>query len=381
MTLSKRQMPLLLCIVVLLLGYATGLQLGRIAPYATRLHDAYGFGLPTIGLLTSLVTLFVATLAIPASRFIPSFGLVRAIKVGAVIMSLGAVIFAFSESLPFLIVARVIEALGHIITVIAAPAYLATKAPEHLRKIFLALWSSFVPVGFAVSNNLGGALAAVVELRNIWLVYAVVMLAIMLLVLCLPREERVSAPSTQSTKNPAKIVWILVLCFGSYAVLSIGFFTFLPTYVSPLNPQLFSPGVVPLFVPLGSFLAAFTFARTKVDFPPKIIGLGFLTIAIAAVFSFQNTGFDTSLARALFAFANGITAAAIFTSVPVFTRSEEEAAFTIGAIAQAGGLMVLMGAPLAGFILEAGSWAMLGYFFALVAMFAFFSVSFPFRKT
>lgn len=68
MYLSKPATPLLSCIVILLLGYATGLQLGRMAPYALRINETYGFSLSVIGWLTSLVTPFLQFLHRDLSR-------------------------------------------------------------------------------------------------------------------------------------------------------------------------------------------------------------------------------------------------------------------------------------------------------------------------
>jgi MFS family permease len=359
--------PLLSCLVVLLLGYSTGLQLGRIAPYAVQLGDTHGFSLSTIGWLTSLVTVFVALFAIPAARVINSFDLVRAIKAGAVMMALGAALFSFADSLPGMIAARVVEAAGHVITVIAAPSYLAVKAPDILRRVFLALWSSFLPVGFALSNGISGFISQGSDMQSIWFIYAIAMVVVTTLVLVILTDENRPPTQSSNTAAPPKVAWVLVVSFGIYAFLSIAFFTFLPTYTVVSSAQMISATIVPLFVPLGSFMAAFLFARTDAGLPPKVISLGFLVIGTVALFCFPSLTSDGSLFRAAFAFGCGMTAAAIFTSVPVIAHTEGSSARTIGAIAQAGGAMVLLGAPMAGFILETDGWQMIEYSFAIAA--------------
>jgi MFS family permease len=54
--------------------------------------------------------------------------------------------------------------------------------------------------------------------------------------------------------------------------------------------------------------------------------------------------------------------------VPLLARSPASATRTIGGIAQAGGAMVLVGAPMAGAIIEFGSWRALAFSFAVVAV-------------
>ncbi len=353
--------PLFSCITVLLLGYATGLQVGRIAPYADRLNQTYGFSLSTIGWLTSLVTVFVAVLAIPTSRMIPVFGVVKMIRVGAVTMAAGAGLFAFAETAPLMMSARIVEAAGHLITVIAAPSYLALNAPETLRRIFLALWSSFLPVGFALSSILDSLLLEDIPLRSLWLVYAGVMATVAAAVLIFLPASNEKITRSANRYDGSQIAWVLVAAFGIYAFLSISFFTFLPSFPRHSTTQYLSIGAVPLFVPLGSFTAAFLFARSAPNLPVKILPIGFLGIFTAGFFVFQKSSVDFSLLQGLYAFACGITAASIFTSVPVVTRGETATAVTIGAIGQAGGAMVLFGAPLAGYVLEAGGWGILGY--------------------
>lgn len=283
------------------------------------------------------------------------------------IMATGAVLFSFAETLPQMIAARIIEAAGHIIAVIAAPSYLALQAPAHLRRIFLALWSSFVPVGFALSSLLASIVGEHAGLQTIWFFYAAIMALVMALSFLVPRESEPQKTPLPVPEGKFNISWILVFSFGVYAFLSIGFFTFLPTYFASSGPQMLSAGVIPLFVPLGSFASAFLFARSDGILPTKVVGIGFMAIGAAALFCFPQGELDGSVPRAIFGFACGITAASIFTSVPTLTQTPRAASMTIGAIAQAGGSMVLLGAPLAGFVLERSNWQMLGYTFALAA--------------
>nr|WP_074882254.1 MFS transporter [Pseudovibrio axinellae] len=355
------------CIAVLLLGYITGLQLGRITPYAFRLTSEYGFSLPIIGWLTSLVTLFVAIFALPASRLIPTFGLARMVKVGAATVATGAFLFIFADTLTMMIVVRIVEATGHIITVISAPSYIVAKAPENLKAVFLALWSSFVPIGFALSNTLGGTLQKQTDLQIIWSYYAIAAVVVAIFVFLSLPNTPLEKPDSPNNLNKTSIAWILVYSFGTYGFLSIGFFAFMPSFIKMTGPQLLAPGVIPLFVPLGSFCAAFLFARASLALASRTISVGFLIIAIASFFCFPLAASDASIYRALFAFGCGITAASIFTSVPDLTRSSMEATQTIGAIAQAGGLMVLIGAPFAGFIIEMAGWQTLGISFGFAA--------------
>ena len=72
-------------------------------------------------------------------------------------------------------------------------------------------------------------------------------------------------------------------------------------------------------------------------------------------------------ALALFAIAGGMTASALFASIPFIVRREGSASVAIGLVAQAGGIGTLFGPPLAGYVIETYGFAGFGWFLVAVA--------------
>ena len=178
--------------------------------------------------------------------------------------------------------------------VVAAPAYLATAVPGRLRTAFLALWGSVVPVGFALANLLASGLSGQITWSDAFLVFAVPLAVFALLVLMLgPSASIAERPGAEP--RPASdraIAWLLVLGFGLYVYLSMGFLTFLPKFIhSQPNAQI-PPGGVALFVPAGSFTAAAALTRLRWTSVLLLAMTGFLSIAASAclVFSTQAHG-------------------------------------------------------------------------------------------
>jgi MFS family permease len=362
-------LPWLWCLVVLAFGYTTGIQLGKVSPYVDRLEADLGLGLAWSGWLTSVLALFVATTAAPAGRLIARIGTVTALKAGAATMVIGAMLFGTASEPGLLLAARAVEAAGYVVAVVAAPAYLATSARGPLRTIFLALWGSVVPVGFALANLLAGSLPDLIALSDAFLVLAIPLAALALLVLTMARSARIAdRPGAEPrSASDGAIAWVLVLGFGLYVYLSMGFLTFLPKFIhSHPNAQI-SPGVVALFVPAGSFTAAAALIRVRGQSVLLLAMTGFLSIAASACLAFSTQGHG-AVAMAAYAFSCGICASSLFASVPLLAGTQTSSARTIGAMAQAGGMATLVSPPIAGAIIEEFGWPALAGSFVAVAL-------------
>jgi cyanate permease len=364
-----RVLPWLSCLVVLAFGYTTGMQLGKVSPYVDRLEADLGLGLVWSGWLTSMLAIFVAIAAAPAGRLIARTGTVAALKAAALIMAIGAILFGIVSGPGWLLAARAVEAAGYVLAVVAAPAYLATSAPGRLKTAFLALWGSVVPVGFALANLLAASLTDLTSLSNAFLVFAVPLAVVALLMLTMGQSADIAerqGAEPRSAPNGA-IAWVLVLGFGAYVYLSMGFFTFLPKFIHSQPYEQLPPGVVALFVPAGSFMAAAVLTKLRGQAVLLLAMAGFLSIAGSAclVFSAEAHG---GIAMAMYAFSCGVSASSLFASIPLLAGTPTSSARTIGALAQAGGMATLVGPPLAGSIIEGFGWPALAGSFVAVAL-------------
>ena len=165
-------------------------------------------------------------------------------------------------------------------------------------------------------------------------------------------------------------VALVALAFGIYVVLSVGFFTFMPAYVgAPGSSILLSAGAIALFVPIGNVLASLLVSGRDARFIALLSAAGFAVNAALAIpaFGASNPIVATS-ALALFAIAGGMTASALFASIPFIVRREGSASVAIGLVAQAGGIGTLFGPPLAGYVIETYGFAGFGWFLVAVAL-------------
>jgi len=352
------------CIVILLLGVTAGLQLGKIAPVVGLLQHVHGHSLTAIGWLTALIGLFVALAALPTAKLVDRIGALSATKIGAVVLTAGAWLLPLFDTLALQLTARTVEAVGYVLLVITAPAYLVAHAVPGQRPMMLALWGSFVPVGYALANIQANVVVTAFG-HNAFLFSAALPLTFLTLAALLwvhdsetVREQtqtaRPDGPKTSGRGTIGDAV-LLAACFGVYVLLSLGFFTFLPAFAERTSGTL-PPATVALFVPAGNMLAAFLLALLSARHAPLLVLVGFAFSAFSALFLFHPAETPALLFYLAFAFLGGLIASAVFGSVPQAASPNLPAVLVIGMIAQAGGLGTLAGPPLAGFVLDTLGW-------------------------
>ena len=100
--------------------------------------------------LTSLLEISGALLGGAAGHHLPRLGLQRGLVVAMLCLALGSAGAALAQGLPMAAVARLVESLGYLVTVVAAPVLIALAAPAHRQAAAMTLWGTFVPVGMAV---------------------------------------------------------------------------------------------------------------------------------------------------------------------------------------------------------------------------------------
>lgn len=367
-------------VLLLMAGILAGTQLGKIAPLIPWYQAEAGLSLVSVGWLTSTLGLFVALAALPAAFVIDRVGLYRSYVFSAAALALGGIVLALAQSPVAVIGARLIEAVGYLVIVIAIPALLAVLAPDRLRAPALAIWGGFVPLGYAVADFMSAAMLPAFTPQAFLLAsagaFAVLALAGAMLAAGLgpagDADASTSARDKGSNHLASSFSWpviLFALAFGAYVVLSIGFFTFLPAFVAEGPAVMLSAGVIALLVPIGNFLAGALLRGRDVRFVAALIAGGFLVSAVSAVpFFSASAPLTATLAAAVFAIAGGVIAAAVFAGVPYIVPAGGSAAIVIGLIAQSGGLGTLAGPPFAGLVIERYGWPGFGWALAVLSL-------------
>lgn len=359
--------------LVLLAGVTTGAQLGKIAPLIPWYRNDLGLSLVEAGWLAAILGIFVAIAALPAGWLIDRAGLKRSILAGAAVLAAGGVALALADTTLAIFAARLVEAVGYLALCVALPAVLNDISPVNWKGPVLAIWSGFVPLGFATSDFLALAMLPLYSPPAYLLVMALLFAVLAAGALWLLGGIAVSQPAS-STGGVAQTLSLRVVLvagsFGAFVVLSVSMFTFMPSFVAGDGAHfLVSAGVIALSVPLGNVLASVLVRGRGAGYMARLAVFGFAISAVTAVpaFTLANPALATISALAL-AISGALVASAQFAAIPFVTPRGGSVPVAIGLVCQAGGLGTVFGPPLAAGVIETFGWSGLGWFLSAVAV-------------
>lgn len=374
-------MRLTAIILLLAAGILAGAQLGKVAPLVAWYQADEGFSLVLIGWLAALIGLFVALAALPAGVAIQRFGTRRASTLSFIVLAAGTFWLAAAHGAGPVLAARLLEGVGYLVLVIAVPALLSDLSPANWRGPVMAVWGGFVPIGFAMANFLADAVIPVWGERGFLFLLAT---AFSIAALCAtPLIWRVADADPQRfadaedeatgrgllARTLTRDIQLLAIAFGAYVIGSLGFFTFLPTFIAQSGSHiLISAALIALLVPAGNLLAGLLMTGRDGRFAVLLSAAGFAATILAAVPAFTlATPLAATLAASIVAIGGGVIASALFAAVPSHVPPASSVSIAIGLVAQAGGIGTVIGPPLTAAIIENWSWGTLGLYLAAAA--------------
>jgi len=365
--------------MLLLTGVLAGTQLGKIAPLVDWYRNEAGFSLVLIGWLTSMISIFVALVALPTGWAIERMGMRRSFAASALVMAGGGLALAFLAEPWAILAARLVEGIGYLVLVIVIPALLNSIAPPAWRAPALAMWGGFVPVGFAVADFMARGVLPTAG-PQYFLLAAIIVFAVCALLAAIllgkvdDHDPDAGAPAAQVLQGgiAGQITFpvvLVALSFGFYVVLSVSFFAFMPAFVaSPQANILLSAGLIALIVPVGNVLTGVLVKGRDGRFVLMLAGIGLAASLIAAIPAFGVSGSVlATVAAVVLAIAGGMIASALFACIPAIVPQGKSVSIAIGLVCQMGGIGTVIGPPMAGYVIETYGWSGFGVFLALTA--------------
>ncbi len=330
-------------LVIYAIGLLASAQLGKFAALVPVIQPDLGLGLTAAAALVSLIETGGAAIGLVAGTIVGRHGTRTVLGVGLGLLAVAGIGEALAGTVPVLFAWRLVESLGYLAIVVAAPTLMALTATSGQRGMAMALWSTFFPVGFALGSVLAGLVAPALSWRPVLFASAVLAAAALAVVWFLPRpagDGRRGAPQTAGM--PPLPVWRLSVGFGCYTVFAVGQLALLPSYFA--DKLGLATGTAGLLTGLASFatvfggLAAGRVLRHRRALP-AILGLCMILPALMLVGLFGlATG---SVAAAALAIAlnvvTGVVPAVTFARLP-------DLAPTSGAMARGNGLLAQFGA-------------------------------------
>jgi MFS family permease len=229
--------PVLRVTLVILCGVVVALNVGKIPPSLPSLRDELMLSLVAAGLVVSALNVVGATSGGVIGLMIDRFGARRLVGAALLAAALGNAIGALAHAAPLLILGRLIEGVGFILTLSASPVLLQRLAAPKDRGLVMGFWGAFLPTASDIAVAAAPSLLAAGGWRLVWALLggaAVVALAAFVAVeFRAPQPPRMGASKLadlgRAARTPA-LLW-LGLAFAAFSFNYIGVLSFLPTWL------------------------------------------------------------------------------------------------------------------------------------------------------
>lgn len=352
-----------------LCGVFAAAQLGKLAALSPPIARELQLGLAAMAALTSLLEVCGATLGGVAGRWLPRVGLKPALSLAVLALAAGSAGTAFAQDVVTLALARLVESLGYLAIVVAAPVLIARAAEGRHQAAAMALWSTFVPVGMALGAWSFAHAADWAGWRPAQALSVVAGVLLWIGLRAVPSDSAGVAAEPATPPGPTgALLWALVAAFGAYAIAEVALLALLPSLLTRGGMTLASAGT-------------WTAVAALANVPASALGAWLLrrhgptgnAVAVAMAISLGLSGalylgvmrdaglpaWQAPLAVAINA-ASGVFPSLVFALLPLAARTPDRLVLASGRLTQFGASGALIGPPLAGAVIERWGWSAAG---------------------
>ncbi|CAI1555228.1 Methyl viologen resistance protein SmvA [Serratia grimesii] len=221
---------------VLLAGIAVALHVGKATIALPELQREFGRSLESLSWIISAFPFIGVFGGIAAGLLVRRWGDRRLLSLGLVIVSLASFVGATQHDFAGLIATRVVEGIGFVIVVVAAPTVLTRVVAPQKRNLVFSIWSTFMPAGMALSLFFGPHFA---NWQQSWLAGgALTLLAALLLPLTTSSSAAIFSSATTIKLRHALVSIVrarqpllLALIFTTYNLQFFAVMAFLPIFL------------------------------------------------------------------------------------------------------------------------------------------------------
>jgi len=356
---------------VVLLSVAAGMAgaclIGKVPPALPVLRTEVGLDLVAAGWLASLMSLLGATCGIAVGTLVDRIGRRRAMLASLMVMAVGSALGGLATTPALLFAARLIEGVGFVATVVAAPSIIAEATGPNDRRFVFGLWGSYIPTGIALAMVATPFGLGAFGWPGVSLIGALLPVAVAFALFVAFRgvpDQAVEARNLRDLKEALRIrgAWVMGIGFACYAFQWFIVMTWLPTLlIETLGFENRGAGLATALVVLvnafgnlmgGAFLARGASGWALMAAVALIQGVS-VQLAFAEVLP-EALRFAAVMA---FSFFGGMLPASVFATLPQFAARPELIGLLNGLIVQCSNFGSVLGPPVyAAMVLWLGGW-------------------------
>ena len=362
--------------LVILAGISAALHVGKLPPAIAVLQQALGMSLLQAGFLLSLVQLAGMSLGLALGAVADGLGQRRSILLGLTTLGLASLVGGAATGVNHLLALRVVEGFGFLLVVLPAPGLVRSLVPAQRLSTTLGWWGAYMPTAMALALLVGPFWIQAWGWRGWWWALGLVSLLMALAMAFgvprtpkLPRAAGLWWNSLRQTLQAAG-PWLVAGLFACYSGQWLAVVGFLPTiYAQAGVPSalaaLLTAGVAAANI-VGNVAAGRALQRGVAA--PRLLGLGFVSMALASMVAFVPWGAPAELrfvAVLFFSGAGGLIPSTLFSLALRVAPDERCVASTVGWMQQWSSLGQFAGPPAVAWLaVQVGGWQSTWWFTA-----------------
>jgi MFS transporter, CP family, cyanate transporter len=348
-------------------GVLAAAQFSKLAVLAPALQAELGASLPLMATLIALLEVSGAVLGAWIGRLTARWELDRLLVGALVALAAAGAASATATSGWALLTWRLLESVGYLGIVVAAPTLIARVSTPDQRVAAMTLWSTFVPVGLALGAVLHSQWLQQHTWREVLLLSAIGPAALAAWLMVITNDATGHAPNSLaapgSAKGAPRAAWYLALAFGGFTFFEMGLLALLPTLLSqhlgmPAPTAGAWTGWTTLATIVGSAAGGWWMARALGRATTlAVVSLMLPPFGFAAVIGWPEA--DGVAVVGLLVVINmlgGAFSSIAFSALPVVAQTQQRLPASYGALAQLGAAGSLLGPPALAGAVQVSGW-------------------------
>jgi len=354
-------------------GVAAAVHVGKLPPAIPVLREGLGLTLVESGFLLSLVQFAGMTLGLFVGLAADRLGLKKTMVTGLALTGAASIAGGFATTPGPLLALRALEGLGFLLATMPAPGLIRRLVPPQRMNAMLGVWGAYMPFATALALLCGPAWMAWAGWPGWWWLLGALSLAMAItLALQLPRDPGVSGGGSAqwSTRIRRTLAapgpWLVAFAFGVYSAQWLAVIGFLPSiYLSAglASGTAAAATALAAAVNIIGNLASGRLLQRGVP-APRLLGIGYLTMAAAGVLAFSDllpaAGAGPVLrylAILVFSTVGGVIPGTLFSLAVRLAPGEDTVSTTVGWMQQWSAVGQFLGPPAVAWVAaRAGGW-------------------------
>jgi MFS family permease len=292
----------------------------------------------------------------------------KTLILGLLLVAAASAAGAFSPTSAWLVCSRLVEGIGYVMIVVAAPSLVVELTSQADIRLALAGWSCYMPGGIALITLLAPLLLTRHTWRALWLANALFILlyAVVLMMAVnrrseIPLEQQAHPLAEFRAVVTARGPMFLAIIFGMYTMQHLAVMGFMPTLlIEKFGISQSRAGVLVAIAMASNILgnlAAGLLLQQGIRRSVLIAATSiFMAIMTLGMFSLGLPLFPVYLCAFLFSCVGGIVPSCVIGAAPFHAPSEHLIPATNGLLVQGANLGIVLGPPLVGGLAATLGW-------------------------